>query len=324
MLGCLLAGTALAAFLVVRTGWQGVADAVAAVGWTVALVVVLRGVALSLAGIGWGSLVGRDVLRRSGLYIRLRIVREGINALLPVMQVGGDIVGARLLARRGIPADVAGASVLVDILVQAATQLLFGATSFVLLLLAGATGPVVHGIAIGLLVAAPALVGFFLAQRLGGVRLVERLLVRLGERWPAISLDARLNLHEALAGMYGRRRQLLLAALIHLAGWLVGVGEVWVTLAAMGHGVDLRTALVIEGLTQAARGAAFAIPSALGVQEGLLIVLGQLLGISATACVALSLVKRIPDLALGLPGLVFWYITEAKATRANRVEAVTD
>ena len=53
-------------------------------------------------------------------------------------------------------------------------------------------------------------------------------------------------------------------------------------------------------------------PSALGVQEGGFTVLGALFGIPPEAALALSFVKRVPDLAIGLPGLLVWYWLELR------------
>ena len=61
--------------------------------------------------------------------------------------------------------------------------------------------------------------------------------------------------------------------------------------------------MIIESLLHAVRGAAFAVPGALGAQEGGLIVLCAIFGVPPEAALALSLVKRIPDFVLGLPGL---------------------
>jgi hypothetical protein len=60
----------------------------------------------------------------------------------------------------------------------------------------------------------------------------------------------------------------------------------------------------------AVRGAAFAVPGALGAQEGGLIVLCAMFGIPPEAALALSLVKRIPDVVLGVPGLLAWQAME--------------
>ena len=77
-----------------------------------------------------------------------------------------------------------------------------------------------------------------------------------------------------------------------------------------GHPVSLAEALIIESLLHAIRGAAFAIPGALGAQEGGLVLLCSVFGIPPEQAIALSLVKRAADLALGVPGLVGWQMLE--------------
>ncbi len=71
----------------------------------------------------------------------------------------------------------------------------------------------------------------------------------------------------------------------------------------MGYQLDFGDAVIIESLMHAVRGAAFAVPGALGAQEGGLIVLCAIFGMPPEAALALSLVKRIPDLVIGVPGL---------------------
>src|SRR6266511_79367 len=78
----------------------------------------------------------------------------------------------------------------------------------------------------------------------------------------------------------------------------------------MGNPISLAEALVIESLLHAIRGAAFAIPSALGAQEGGLVLLCAVFGIPMEQAIALSLVKRAADLALGVPGLIGWQLLE--------------
>jgi hypothetical protein len=62
----------------------------------------------------------------------------------------------------------------------------------------------------------------------------------------------------------------------------------------------------------AIRGAAFAVPGGFGVQEGGLVLLGHLMGLAPETALALSLVKRVPDVALGLPGLAAWHWIEVR------------
>ena len=95
--------------------------------------------------------------------------------------------------------------------------------------------------------------------------------------------------------------------------WFVGALEVWVMLAFMGLPSGYPEALVIESLTQAVRGAAFAIPGALGAQEGGLIAICAIFGVPADVAIAMSLIKRVPDFVFGAPSLLGWQMLESRA-----------
>jgi len=306
----LILGLCTAVGLFLSSGLQDVAAAVVSAGWGALAVVVLRAVAVAWAGLGWFVVFPSS--RRASLRdcVSLRFVREGINTLLPVAQVGGDFVGARLLAKRGASGGFAGASMFVDLMTQALTQLLFTMAGLGLLVWLSGDGPIVRVVAGGLVVAAPALAAFYLIQRRSGHRLIQAALNRFaaGREWRALgALDV---LYESLRRMYGNRARVGLAILIHMIGWVIGTVEVWVCLNAMGYSVSFLEATIIESLAQAVRGAAFAIPGALGAQEGGLIALCALFGVPAEAALALSLVKRVADLAVGIPGLVAWHVIE--------------
>jgi len=93
-------------------------------------------------------------------------------------------------------------------------------------------------------------------------------------------------------------------ALINLIGWLAGTGEVFLILELLNHPVSWVNALLLESLGQAIRGAAFAVPGALGVQEGGYLLLAPLAGLPPDMALALSLAKRAREIILGLPGLL--------------------
>src|SRR4029453_6310063 len=91
------------------------------------------------------------------LCVGLRFVREGANALLPLAQIGGDFIGGRCLALRGVrgaPAPPRGPraapSVIVDVLMQAASQLAFAIIGLILLIAMGGNELVVWPLAVGL------------------------------------------------------------------------------------------------------------------------------------------------------------------------------
>ena len=69
-------------------------------------------------------------------------------------------------------------------------------------------------------------------------------------------------------------------------------------------------ALILESLSTAVRSGAFAVPGALGVQEGGFVLLGPMVGVSAETALALSLVKRFRELLVGCGGLLAWMTLE--------------
>jgi uncharacterized membrane protein YbhN (UPF0104 family) len=62
----------------------------------------------------------------------------------------------------------------------------------------------------------------------------------------------------------------------------------------------------------AIRNAAFVAPSGLGVQEGAYALLGPLFGLPVEAALALSLLKRARDIAVGVPMLLSWQLAESR------------
>jgi putative membrane protein len=301
------------ATLVAVTAWSGldaVGHAVASVGWGILLVVLVRCVTVSVAGVGWWLLFPPKARPQLQTCVGLRFVREAANVLLPMAQVGGDVIGAGLLTAYAVPGSLAAASVIVDVLVQAATQLLFAIVGLLMLLALGADAAVAGVTALGLGIAVLLLGGFYLAQRPSGQRILYAAIGSLtGDRkWRMLgTIDA---VYHQLATIYAGRSDLLTSCVVHMAGWLFGTVEVFIVFACMGHPIGIGEALVIESLLHAVRGAAFAIPGALGAQEGGLILLCAVFGIPPEQAIALSLVKRAADLVVGVPGLLGWQMLE--------------
>lgn len=303
-------GLAAVIALVVWQGVGAVAKAFASVGVGVVLVVVVRLIQVAAAGAAWRALLPGSAPVTWMTCVNLRWVREAINSLLPVAQVGGDLIGARLLKRPGLDGGLAGASILVDVLTQAATQVVFALLGLAVLATHGGDKDLVQVIGSGLTVMTLAVLGFFAAQRFGGFHLVERGLVRLAETPAWSKLASVKNLHDSLQAMHNDGRALAASFLIHFAIWFIGVLEVVIALKFMGFDLGYGPALVIESLGHAARAAGFLVPGALGVQEGGFIALAAVYGVPAPQALALSLVKRVPEIVLGVPGLVYWHRLE--------------
>ena len=308
-----LGGLSLATWLVLTNDAGAILDAFAAVGWGLAAIILVRLLILYLCGSAWALLLRRPADLPASAYLSVRFIREAINVMLPVATVGGDIIGARLITFWGLSAGLAGASILVDLLLQASGQAVFAAAGALLLAQVAGAESLVGWVLSGLGVAATGLVGFYLAQRFGGVDLVERAVTRLvGMLARSGAVGRPLGLDGGLRAIWADPAAVAWAFVLHSLAWFAGVLEIWIALAAMGHPGSMVAAMIIESLGQALRGAAFPVPGALGVQEGGFVVLGHLLGIDPQTAIALSLVKRVPDVVLGLPGLLGWHWLEGR------------
>ena len=299
--------TGLAAYF----GFDSVAQAIVSSEWGTLLVVFARAFALAAAGLGWWLLL-RPAIRSPNVFIALRFVREAINSLFPLAVVGGDIIGARLLARFGIPGNLAIASVLIDIFVQVVCLLIFVVAGLAVLLNRGGTDQLAAMTTVMLAISLPAVIGFFLALNFGAFDSIVRRLIIYGEKHQWAAFGHVVDVGDRLQQIWRNRHGLSGSFLIHLLGVFFGAMEVWIALAFMGHGVSLSEAVAIESLGQGSRAAAFAVPGGLGVQDVTLIAVCAVFGIPAEVALAMALIKRVPDLVLGVPTLVAWQVLEGR------------
>lgn len=312
----LLLGACILAGLTLYWGAGDILRAVEAAGWGVGLIVITRYIQILASGVAWRAVV--DAAIAWWVCPILRWVREAINVLLPVAQVGGDIVGARLLSRRGVKASVATASVLADLLMQVGTQLVFSLLGLFLFWSKSDDTGLVLWLAGGVGLLSIGVTGFLAVQRWGGIAWIE-------ERIGGLMMRNGWTMPGGIAGLSGSLRdihaapgRLALASAIHMAIWIFGASEVWIACWFMGHPVDFSAALVIESLSHAARAVFFVIPGGLGIQEGAIVALAATYGLSPQTAVAIGLLKRIPDIILGILGLAIWQSIELGWLRAGR------
>jgi len=291
--------------LVAWFGGREIGADVWAAGWAIPINIVIHLVQLFFAGCGWRLLVG-DRRFSSVTFFRFRLVREGVNSLLPVAQIGGPLVGIRLMVKAGIGAALAGAGTTLDLTIEAAMQLVFTLAGLALLGAEGAESDWAHWVEGGVALGALGLLGFVTAQRVGLMRLIEGLFNRLRTFFPGLSLEMLQGLHQELMRLQKERWALAQSSAFHFISWAGGTFEISVGLLAMGHEVSLREAFIIEALGMAARSAGFAVPGALGVQEGGFILVCGLFGIGPEMALALSMLKRLREIIIGAAGLLIW------------------
>jgi hypothetical protein len=159
--------------------------------------------------------------------------------------------------------------------------------------------------------------GFFWLQRRGMFGKIIGWVMRVSKKrdWSGLLHQAQA-IDAAVQSTYRQRALPVVGCLLlNLAGWFVGVGEVYLITLFLGMPVTWADALLLESLGQAIRGAGFAIPGALGVQEGGYLLLAPIAGLPPNAGVALSLAKRARELLLGLPGLLYLHLASRATTR---------
>ncbi|OFC42376.1 hypothetical protein BAE30_15375 [Acidithiobacillus caldus] len=309
-----LAGLGLTVYLVRAEGWHEIRALLRGAGWPLLLLPLAHIVPIFLDAISWRWLLDRP-RRVSLLFLTwLALLREAVNALLPVARIGGEVVGVRLLGKAGVPLYTAAASVLVEVSLTLASQLVFTLAGLIILLATIADRQIVEYTLVFLLAAFPAVAVFFWLQSRG--RLFARLqslshrFLGAGE-WLARVVDL-AHLDHEIQRIYGRNWALLWANFWQLAGLFAGAVEVWLTFWLLGHPIPLWSAVLLESLGQALRSAAFFVPGGLGVQEGGFLLLGAAVGIGPDLALAFSLARRLRELLLGVPLLGSWYIYEGQ------------
>jgi len=321
-------GTALFIALLAWQGLGSVTGALAAAGWGLVLVAAFHVVPLALDAGAIAVLFGKDerVDQRDALLARW--TGESVNSLLPAGQIGGPVAMVRQLGQRGMSMRNAAAAITVSTTLQAVAQIVFAVFGIVLFS-AYASNGAPRDLGVAALIATAVLGGlialFYVAQRRGLFGRLLRLASKVfGKRdWSALATRADA-IDEAVKSLYARRGRVAASFALSLAGWLVGTVGVWLALRFLGHPVGWIDALLLESIGQAIRGAAFAIPGSLGVQEGGYLLLAPLVGLPPEAALALSLAKRAREILLGLPGLLYLHFSERswQRRRALRVSAV--
>ena len=295
-----IAGLALIGILVGYFGADAVIRSLFAVGWAGFATICLIHLALmAVMGIAWWVLLPGT---KPWISIWGRLVRDAGSEVLPLSQVGGYLLGARAIAFAGVPGTMAAASTIVDVSLEFVSQIAFTGLALGLLIRLWPAAPIAVPVAIGLAVAAILAVGLLAAQR-RGFDLIDRLAGVLGRDWLENTAAGAAALHVAINAIYGRRSRLYASFVLHLGSWISATTEAWLALQFAGAPLDFGVMLVIEALLYAVRSVAFAVPNAVGVQEGAYILLGGSFGLTPEMALALSLLKRARDLALGSPVL---------------------
>jgi putative membrane protein len=314
-------GVGLGVWVLLHIGVGAVASAALRIGWGGFGLFCASGLALFfILASAWRVLIPKGPW---WAFLCGRMVRDSAAEVLPLTQFGGFVAGARAAVISGVsPALVAG-SMAVDVTTELFAQIAYVALGL-LVLLARAPGTVLVGsiLSAGLLGTTLLLFGgslFLLLQR-HSVWLTERIASQRFQNAIA-RMDA---IVATLHAIHRNPWRLVLSTAIHFAGWIAAAAATWFALLLIGARIDLVGVLAIESIVYGARSAAVIVPNAIGVQEGAYAVLAPVLGLPVELAVALSLIKRARDIAIGIPVLLAWQAAEGHRVFGREQRKIPD
>jgi putative membrane protein len=317
-----LLGLAVAIALIAHQGWSEIASAIDHAGWPLLWLLPFHALPLLLDVIGWRVLIApRDPHHRATLPFLFWIaaVREASNRLLPVANIGGEIIGIRLVKWRGIGGAAAAASIIMEVLLTLVNQYLFTALGIILLIELTRNISAFSTVISALVASLPLPIFLLILLRHGKVfsRIETFAEKSLGGRSKLTELIDGANLDLEIRAQYSRPLRLILACGWQFLGYVVGSFETWLALHLLGYPISIWDAIAIEAVTQALRHIIFVVPAGIGVQEGGLVLFGNIIGLPPEASVALSLVKRMREIGFGVPALISWQWAEARRLYAS-------
>ena len=305
-----LAGLLGAAYLIFYVGFDAVFGAALSVGWGGFALLWLYGAAnFVMLGIGWMLLVPPYSWRSATTFCWGRAVRDSAGDMLPFSQIGGMVIGARAVILRGVKRATSFGSTVVDVTMEMIAQIAFIILGLIILTMhlpgAASRVPMVETTVVGILVAVLAAGAFFIVQRRG-----FSFLEKMAERFlPAAAVHA-AAVDKAINSIHAAPIRMTGAFFIHFLGWLSSAFGTWLALELIGAPITFADTIAVESLLCAARSAAVFVPGAIGIQEAGYAVMMPLFGLTPEIGIAVSLLKRAREIAVGAPVLLSWQIAE--------------
>jgi len=310
----LLAGLALLSALLTWQGVTPVATRLAEAGWSLLLICLFALPEHLLNAEGWRRLFPRERRPRPGRTLLAIWMGGAVNSFLPVATIGGDVVKARVVALSGTPLRDAAATVLVDKTVQAGIIALWGLLGVAMLARLSDDRAAVLAVVSGVVLLGLGIATFAALQAFGGLGWLARFGGRMSSapRWQGW-VDAGEVLDGVVRDIYRRPWALLGSGALHLGARLVLLGEVLFAAWLMGHPIGFAEAVALKGIAAAVRGASFAVPAGLGLQEGSYVAVGALLGLPPDLMLGVSLATRAREFLPDVPFLFAWQHLEGRA-----------
>ena len=305
-------GVAVFIYLVYRMGWQNILDNITRFGaWFIAILLVQM-VWVVLQAVSW-YVIQNSLFQRAELlfFIRIKIISDTMNTVLPTANLGGDAMRAYLVKPR-IPLKEGVAGIMVDKTVESIAGTLYMACGILITILffpipRALVMPAI--ICLLVLVVVIALLIFFQfrgfyrsTMNLFGwipavrrfLRKKEELLHTLDENMRRLYLRGGINIPLAIG--------------LHFIARIVGVLEVVIVLRVLGQPVGFLGAWFISAAVTFANTILFIVPGHWGVQEGMYVLVLKSMYFSGPVGLSLAVIRRIRRIFLLGIGLVLFHL----------------
>jgi putative membrane protein len=294
-------GAAAVAAAVIRAGAGSVAQALESLHLRGLLELALLHLPIVvLMGFAWRLASGDDPPASPSRFLWARFVRDAAGEVLPLLHLGGVVLGVRALGR-GRAITVGAVSACIDGVIELTAKLPYVLAALLALL---ALGPQTHYtrlLSLALAATGAVVASLALARRSLGASL-GAMARAVSSRWPAVlSLDdGGRDVQACFDRILRQRARLWSGFALHLCCWCLGAGEAWVMFRLLGQDLTLSQALAIDGTVVGLRTFGFMVPAAAGVQEVSYMLAASVFGVPPAAAIAASFARRARDLALGV------------------------
>lgn len=287
--------------LVVEFGAGTVAAALTRVSWwQFAAICFIYGLSMGIDAVAWQYTLAEDRVPFHKL-LAARSAGEASNALTAVSAVGSEAIKAWLV-RLEVPYQESIPSLILSKTAEVIGQTLLLALGIVVAAaVRGVSASLLTAMSYLLVVQVLAVGGFALVQLVGGISHTGRVLSWMGidQSGGAQQLDA------ALRRFYRHDwRRFVASTALHCGGALLAIADAYVVLYSLQVVPSLAVATVIEALWSGVRFATFFVPGSLGPLEGANAAAFPAFGLSASAGLAFTLVRRARQLVWICVGIV--------------------
>jgi uncharacterized protein (TIRG00374 family) len=321
-------GVAILLYLVYRMGWRTIVANITHFGGWFAVILLVQMGWVVLQAAAWYIIQNSLSPRAPFLFfVRIKIISDTMNTVLPTANLGGDAMRAYLVKPR-IPLKEGVPGILVDKTVESIAGTLFMACG---ILIAIVFFPLPRALALPalvcllvLLVAITLLVffqfrGFYRSSMaiFGWIPPARRLLRRK---------EALLRmLDRNLRRLYRRGgARIQLAVGLHFLARLVGVLELLVVMWVLHQPVSFLGGWFISAAVTVANTILFMVPGHWGVQEGMYVLVLKSMYFSGSAGLSLAIIRRIRRLFLLGFGLVLLHLEKEAPENAQVLPDAAD